>query len=125
MFKDRIKFLRNKANLTQKELADRLNLTRSALSLYELGKRDPDTETIGLFADFFNVSVDYLLGRTDVPSQSMVIKEEKQNNPLLDKIESLNDESKKDLEQYIQFLKIKEEMDKGKDETSSTLERNA
>lgn len=64
-FKTVLKNLRVARGLTQSELATRLGLQRSRISMYELGQREPDFETIEAIADFFNVDVDYLLGRTD------------------------------------------------------------
>lgn len=55
--------LRKAADLSQYELARRLNIGRSALGNWEQGERQPDFETTKKLADFFNVSVDYLLGR--------------------------------------------------------------
>jgi transcriptional regulator with XRE-family HTH domain len=55
--------LRKAAGLSQYELARRLNMGRSALGNYEQGDREPDFETVRRIADFFRVSVDYLLGR--------------------------------------------------------------
>lgn len=63
-FKTVLKSLRNSRNLTQEELAQKLNIGRSRISMYESGQREPDFETTELIADFFNVDVDYLLGRT-------------------------------------------------------------
>lgn len=65
MFCDILKKLRHESNLTQSELADRLNITRSALSLYELGKRTPDFNTLIKIADNFDVSIDFLLRRNE------------------------------------------------------------
>jgi len=59
----RLKNLRQEKNLTQTQLADIIGISRGALSLYETGKREPDYCTLQKFADFFNVSTDYLLGR--------------------------------------------------------------
>lgn len=58
----RIKELRAEAGLTQRALAEKLNLSCSALAMYETGKRDPDTSTLAAIAAFFRVSADYLLG---------------------------------------------------------------
>lgn len=66
-FAERLVSLRQAKGLTQVELAELLNISRGALSLYELGRREPDFETASKIADFFGVSVDYLLGRTDDP----------------------------------------------------------
>lgn len=65
MFGQRIVELRKRQGLTQTELAKTIGISRSALSLYEIEKRQPDWETINKMASLFDVSVDYLLGRTD------------------------------------------------------------
>ena len=65
MFAVRLKELRLKKGLTQKELAQKLNMQNTAISKYELNQRKPDTETLLEIANFFNVSVDYLLGNSD------------------------------------------------------------
>lgn len=59
---NRIKELREKSNLTQAELGNQLNLSQITISGYERGYREPDLETLLKLADFFNVSIDYLLG---------------------------------------------------------------
>lgn len=61
----RIKQLREKKEVSQSELASNIGIARNTLSQYETGKRQPDYKTLLKFADYFNVSVDYLLGRTD------------------------------------------------------------
>lgn len=66
-FAKRLTLLREQKGLTQDEMAKKLNISRSALSLWEIGKREPNFETLKLLADFFGVSVDYLLGR-DFPN---------------------------------------------------------
>lgn len=62
MFCDKLKLLRDKQGLTQAELADKLGISKSALSNYELGTRRPrHNETWKKIADYFNVSIDYLM----------------------------------------------------------------
>lgn len=65
VFAARIKELRDEQGLGLREAAAKIGISHSALSLYENKKRTPDIETCYLFADFYNVSGDYLLGRTD------------------------------------------------------------
>ncbi len=67
-FGERLKFLREKEKMYQSELADRLGLAPSTISMYERGDRDPDTSTLTKIAEIFNVSTDYLLGRTNIPN---------------------------------------------------------
>lgn len=61
----RIKDLREDNDLTQKQLSTFLNISQVAYSYYELNKRSIPLELLSKLADFYNVSVDYLLYRTD------------------------------------------------------------
>ncbi|MBR2330314.1 MAG: helix-turn-helix transcriptional regulator [Clostridia bacterium] len=65
-FAERIRNLRSEMDLTQWQLADVLETTQRKISYWELGKTQPDLLTLWKIADFFDVSVDYLLGRKDV-----------------------------------------------------------
>lgn len=64
-FAQRLRDLRARENLTQQELADNTNIARSTLAMYEYGKRRPDFEILDKLADYFDVSFDYILGRSD------------------------------------------------------------
>ena len=61
---ERIKYLREKNRLTQKDIATRLGVEPAAISKYELDMREPNIEAIKKLSTIFNVSIDYLLGRT-------------------------------------------------------------
>lgn len=61
----RLKELRQMFGLTQDEFAKKMGISRSTVGMYEKGNREPDYDTLEAFADFFNVDVDYLLGRSD------------------------------------------------------------
>lgn len=63
----RLKELRKKKNLSQIRLAMELNLSQNSISRYETLEREAGYETLIQIADYFNVSLDYLLGRTDDP----------------------------------------------------------
>lgn len=63
-FQSVLKSLRKSSGLTQDELANKLDVSRSTIGMYESGAREPDYETLETIADFFNVDTDYLLGRT-------------------------------------------------------------
>ncbi|MBM0064386.1 helix-turn-helix domain-containing protein [Alkalicoccobacillus gibsonii] len=78
MFSSRLREQRLKHNLTMKQLGVRVNLAASTISGYENGIRKPDISILYLFADTFDVSVDYLLGRTDIsqPNHIAMIKTE-------------------------------------------------
>lgn len=57
--------LRREKGITMKELGETVGVAESTISQYETGKRSPDFETLLKFGEFFNVSTDYLLGRSD------------------------------------------------------------
>ena len=61
--------LRKQDDLTQTELGKALGLSYSTISMYERGEREPDFETFELIADYFNVDIDYLMGKTDIKNK--------------------------------------------------------
>ncbi|MGK5511737.1 helix-turn-helix domain-containing protein [Brevibacillus formosus] len=69
----RLKACRKAKKLTQLDLSETLGFNRSTYAKYETGDNEPDNQTLQKLADFFGVSVDYLLGRTDV---DYIVKEE-------------------------------------------------
>ena len=64
----RLKKLRKERNLTQLKLAMDLNTNQNTISRYETGEREPGINELIKIADYFNVSVDYLLERTNNPT---------------------------------------------------------
>ncbi|MCI8992779.1 MAG: helix-turn-helix transcriptional regulator [Eubacterium sp.] len=64
-FGERLEKLCTQNNLTKTQLANELHISASTLSGYLHNRREPDYQTLTAFADFFNVSIDYLLGRTE------------------------------------------------------------
>ena len=67
LFKERLKQLRTERRITQKEMGDYLKISTRAYQYYEEGKRYPDFEGLIALADYFQVSLDYLVGRSDTP----------------------------------------------------------
>lgn len=63
----RLKELRKSRKISQLRLAMDLNMNQNSISRYETGERECDYATLILIADYFDVSIDYLLGRTDNP----------------------------------------------------------
>lgn len=74
---NRIKILREENLLTQKELAEKVQLSEGSISLYEKEERKPSLEVLVKLSDIFNCSIDYLLGRSDYRT-----KEEEKSNYL-------------------------------------------
>lgn len=90
MFGNRLKLLRKNSGYTQKELGEKLNVSGRVIGYYESNERFPDKDTLTDIADFFNVSVDYLLGRTD----------ERDHNTKSNKFNI--DENEKDVEELLE-----------------------
>lgn len=67
VFANRLKECRKSINKTQREVAHDLGIAENAYQNYEIYKREPKMETLRKLADYFDVSVDYLMGRTDKP----------------------------------------------------------
>lgn len=110
-FSSRLKQLRKEANLTQEELASKLNKTRSTIAGYETERKEPDYDTLKCIADFFNTSIDYLLGYTDIRNPySNDDKSATKTYPNLDK-SGLPEEAIKQIEDYIEFIKQKYKRD--------------
>jgi transcriptional regulator with XRE-family HTH domain len=90
---ERIKKLRKQRKITQEELGKKVNVTKVSISGYENGNRTPDTETLQKIADYFGVTTDYLLGRTDEKERSWNDLTEKDEKDIAKRMEEL----KKDL----------------------------
>jgi len=120
---NRIRILREEKGWTQAKLGNLLNVKDSAISKYETEKIPLTAETLKRLSEIFDVSVDYILGLSPVrkPDNTSFAKPKILE---IQDLEELSNESREELKQYIQFLKIKEDMNKGKNETSSALEKN-
>lgn len=66
-FPTRIKNLRESRRIYQREVAEALGVTTRAYQFYESGRSEPNIKTLIAIADYYQVSIDYLVGRTDVP----------------------------------------------------------
>lgn len=64
-FNERLKELRKEKSITIEKLAEDLGSAKSTISRYENGLREPKKDFLEMLCDYFNVSIDYLLGRTD------------------------------------------------------------
>ncbi len=69
-FSERFKELRKSRKLSQQELADLLHTSKSSVNMYERGEREPGLEMLETMADFFNVDMDFLLGKTSVINEA-------------------------------------------------------
>ena len=67
----RLKEIRRQRGISQLKLALDLNMSQNTISRYETGDREADYRTLIQIADYFNVSIDYLLERTDNPKMNI------------------------------------------------------
>lgn len=65
LFNERLRELRESHNLTQQQLAELVGVSKSSIAMYEQGNREPGYEIEEALADYFNVELDYLRGRSD------------------------------------------------------------
>ncbi|MCH5303627.1 MAG: helix-turn-helix transcriptional regulator [Ruminococcus sp.] len=101
-FGERLRALIEERNITQKELANKLNIAPSTVSSYAQSTREPDFETLKMIANYFNVTTDYLLGYK--PSNSNTTSQE---DDLLRVFRDLSADQKEIcLEQCKVFIKI-------------------
>lgn len=63
---ERIRELMKEENLTQVELANKIGLKQNTISAWILNKKEPSIRSLWLVADYFNVDIDYLVGRKDI-----------------------------------------------------------
>jgi transcriptional regulator with XRE-family HTH domain len=112
MFPDRLKNLRKNNNKTQQQMADILGISRQAYGYYENGSRQPDFESLKTLANYFDVTIDYLLtGKKEMNSNEEMWKE------LLDPekqvfFKDLLDAPEEKIEELIRFWEFIKERDK-------------
>lgn len=97
---NRFALLRKERNLTQAKVAEALNISRQLYHFYETGQRDPNTDTLCRLADFYDVTVDYLLGR-NISSQA---QEHKVNDSLINLIADMDPKVAGQVQQFANFL---------------------
>lgn len=110
MISNRLKELRLEKDLLQKDIANYLKISTSAYGFYEQGKRTPDPEIMKKLSEFFNVSIDYLLGNTDIRESADEILNNSERTIALHSeydYDELPDEARKEIENFIEFIKIK------------------
>lgn len=100
---DNLKKLRIENNISQYKLAELLGFSRGLIANYEQGRREPDYNTLLIFSSFYDVSTDYLLGKTDEKKPVTVIEPN-----VINDINSLRAESLDDLKSYIELLKLRD-----------------
>lgn len=108
-FGQRLRELRLKSNMSLRELSEKLNISFSALGNYERNNREPNFDTLKKIADFFDVSLDYLLGLSDNPNiitftDVFYGANYSTKRKIFSLIEQLNDEEQNAVYKYVNFL---------------------
>ena len=107
-FGERLKNLRLSKKMKQEELASVLNISKSAVGMYERNEREPSYEILEKISTYFDKSVDYLLtGREK-------IKEKNNGNLFFFDMEGLDDEEIEDIKRHIEYVKWKAEQERKK-----------
>lgn len=108
-FSDISKNLRKERNLSQVQLAEALNVSKACISMIEIGKNEPTANTLIRYADFFECSTDYLLGRED-DFGNVVVRNERsapqlspEESALLETFRQLTDQNRLRVSTYTQI----------------------
>lgn len=109
MFADKIKELRKLRGKSQYKLAKDLNVAQPTVASWEKGTRTPTFATLQLVADYFDVSIDYLLDR-----EQEEISEDDFQYALFNESKDLSDEDKRQLLDMAKFLKLRQNIDQNK-----------
>jgi len=113
MFHIRLKGLREAAGYSQYAFADAIGVAQSTVGNWESGKREPNFETTQKIADFFGVSVDYLLGRIEIKNGPAEAEPKKQPDmedlrfALSGEVKDLTDEEFAEIMNYLRFVELK------------------
>ncbi|MDY3874997.1 MAG: helix-turn-helix transcriptional regulator [Megamonas funiformis] len=118
MLSKRLKELRMNNGLKQSDLAKLLSISTSRYGQYETGRRSPDYKLLIQIANFYNVSIDYLLGRTNV-----IKPENIDENDLLAKLNTADSETKASVEQFLNYLLYEKER-KHKEKNDNNAKKN-
>lgn len=107
-FKDRLIKLRKELNLTQEELAQKIGYTRTAISAWEIGRNEPSNADTIKLAEYFSVSTDYLLGKSDIRNPEKLKNIPHANSGGVDTT-GLDEEDLKELQAQADYMKWKKQ----------------
>lgn len=101
---NRLRELRNEKGLLQSDIAKKINKSERTVGFYETGERDMNTATLGILSKFFNVSIDYLLGKSDIRNPDELKKVPFANAGGLD-TNGLDEDDLLELQRQIDYIK--------------------
>ncbi len=114
IFLNRLRELRIEKRLLQSDIAKIINKSERTVGFYETGERDMGTETLSILADFFDVSIDYLLGKSDVRNPEKININDV-DVAFASGAKALNEENKKIIEATLQGLLAKQKLEENKE----------
>lgn len=107
-----LRALRKEKRLTLVELSEKVNINKTSIARYETGEVEMKADVLQMFASFFNVSTDYLLGKTDdrLPTPTSSPKDQLQGIKLAlyNQTEELTEEQMEDVLKFVEFIKNKD-----------------
>lgn len=104
---NQIKSLRKAKKITQKQLGDVLGVAESTISMYESGNRQPDVDTMRKIADYFNVTIDYLIGGENISSSD----KDELDKKIIKIFDSLSENDQAQVLDYARYLLMREKQD--------------
>lgn len=110
-FANTLKNLRESNNVTQEQLAEYLRVSRPTIAGYETKSRQPDFERLEKIAEYFHVTIDYLITGTNVEKENLV-NENALDLEVVNSYKKLSLSSKQDVLKYINLLKLRDEKEK-------------
>lgn len=117
-FSKRLKNLRTEKNISQEELAKLLNVSRTSVTNYELGRNEASAQVLNKLSEIFNCSIDYLLGKSDIrnPEKEINFDPDKLYLGLSAKdYKNITDTQMKQIEELVKVL-LKDNLKKNNDE---------
>lgn len=114
MLQDRLKELRTQKGISQKTLGEILNMSQQAIAKWEIGTATPDPLMLNRIADYFNVSVDYLTGRSSIKNPEKTTSNISDNDikvALFGGSEKVTDEMWDEVKRFAEFVKQKNNID--------------
>ncbi len=110
---NRIKELRNQKGLLQSDVAEYIGKSERIVGFYEKGERDPNTDTLIKLSELFDVSIDYILGKSDIRNSKKVNLDDI-DIAFASGIKGLNKENQETLKNIMEGLLAKQELDDDK-----------
>lgn len=113
-FAQRLSYLQKKKNIPKQELADKIGVSRMSYYRYESGERSPTADILIALADCFQVSIDYLVGRSDMPTNtpeflSRFTAKNDEERELLRIFRAMMASNQQSLLDYAQYMKMKDQ----------------